>query len=608
MWIASIVAIASAALGQTVERIPSFGLLDSCGLPYFYSVASFSAERMELLRSAGDTTAPGPGICELPARCLALDLRTGARHRIDLAQSGAPPLAGAAPATTFAIAVAGNHRFAILRSSATNLVPGGTPAGLRDFWLDRDTDQNGVFDEIGGRRLYDLGPVPEPVMTWAGMVVSTRSLSENGRYAVGLSRLQLPLALGQIDGSTATRIELIDLDADGDGTLAETAPGSVALLPLTAPDTAAPFTRLAHRPTISGDGRFVAWEEFDDCKAYAAQGLVTLTYPSGWPAVRHVLLFDRDADRDGVFDEVGATERHAVTASGGPLGAYDDPRSRVAREGGQVLYLRALASGGDHPAERLDAYDPRTRHSNALVPTALGQPFASSANGVPLTEFRTDAGARRVWFTALDLAGGAAARRVVTEIDRDADGNGIFDDPNGVAYHLLTGPDGEELICRDVPVAGPALFASVAGADLAFAYENQSQPALLLLECGAALRIEPNGCAGTQAWLYLTGCPDPGRPILVAVESHFAAAPFLLLAAPAADLATWGAGCPAFGLLGPAVALPLLAQPVEGTASLATLAAVMPAHFTGASFALQAASVDAAGQPILTRRLRVDVP
>jgi cold shock CspA family protein len=222
----------------------------------------------------------------------------------------------ALPFSAVVAAISADGRHVAFDSHDATLVPGDRNAARDVFVHDRDSDRNGVFDEVGGTRLTRIS------VNSSGSEASGNSflgsLSDAGRFVAFASN-----AADLVDGDTngGTDIFVHDRDFDGNGELDED-PASVPNARLTERvsigsdgtegnfnGVAAPFIA---PPSISADGRLVAFVSF-------SSNLV----PGDTNGVRDVFVRDR---RSGVttrlsLDEVGfqtfgAALSSAISADG----------------------------------------------------------------------------------------------------------------------------------------------------------------------------------------------------------------------------------------------------------------------------------------------------
>lgn len=199
--------------------------------------------------------------------------------------------------------ISDDGRFVAFDSSANNLTPGDNFATRDIFVHDRDTDDDGTFDEAGQTASWrvsngTLGPYGE----------SFPGISGNGRY----------IAYGQqvSDGfgnPLGMNLWVSNLDVDGDGILQEASDQSWTQL------TNSPSFNLA-QPSVSSTGRFIAYDQFDK-----------------------VNLLDRSSDGDATFDEPGDITSAVVskTTSGDPATGSG---AQLDSSGGHVVFTSSASN------------------------------------------------------------------------------------------------------------------------------------------------------------------------------------------------------------------------------------------------------------------------
>jgi Ca2+-binding RTX toxin-like protein len=170
---------------------------------------------------------------------------------------------------------------------------------------DRDADGDGVFDEPGAIATVRVSVASTGVQ--ANNSSGTPSLSADGRF-VAFSSWASNLVPGDPNGMD---VFVHDRDADGDGVFDE--PGAIATVRVSVASSGAQANGDSFQPSLSADGRFVAF-------ASEATNLV----PGDTNRQGDVFVHDRDADRDGVFDEPGAitTRRVSVRSTGVQANAW----------------------------------------------------------------------------------------------------------------------------------------------------------------------------------------------------------------------------------------------------------------------------------------------
>ena len=198
---------------------------------------------------------------------------------------------------TTEVSLSADGRFVAFRTAATNLVPNDTNSTDDIFVHDRDADGNGSLDEPGG--------------------ISTVRVSVDSSGAQGNDESRFPAI--SADGrfiafdSFATNLVPNDTNATTDVFVHDTCAGALGICtPSTirvsvASDGSQQINGTANKPSISADGRFVAFES-------NANNLVTGDSNGGFD----IFVHDRDTDNDGVFDESGniSTIRVSVDSSG----------------------------------------------------------------------------------------------------------------------------------------------------------------------------------------------------------------------------------------------------------------------------------------------------
>jgi Tol biopolymer transport system component len=179
-------------------------------------------------------------------------------------------------------------------SWATNLVPSGGDPFPDIFVRDRDTDEDGTYDEAGevstARVSVDsagneqVGPSLGP------------SISGDGRYVAFQSEADLVAA----DSGLYVDIFVHDRDADEDGIYDDEDgtydPGEVSTVRVSVDSGGNEGNEDSSAPSISTDGRYVAFESI-------ATNLV-LPVSNGFI---HIFVHDRDADEDGIYDDEDGT-------------------------------------------------------------------------------------------------------------------------------------------------------------------------------------------------------------------------------------------------------------------------------------------------------------
>ena len=324
--------------------------------------------------------------------------------------------------------ISADGRFVAFTSFARNLVPGDGNLEADIFVHDRDADGNGVFDEPGA-----ISTVRVSVNTLTGAEGNSRStnpaITPDGRFVAFAG----PNTLVANDTNFAEDVFVHDRDVDTNGVFDEAnTPGmedKVITLRVSLDSAGVQGNTTSENPSISADGRFVAFDSFasnlvaddtnntpdvfvrdtmtgitvrvsvDSNGAQDANGSFLASNPSISADGRFVafessasnlvpgdtnmhsdvFVHDRDADGDGVFDESGAISTVRVSV---------DSNGAQHNNVGSIAALPSISADGRFVA------------------------FASSA---------------------VDLVPGD--NNSVVDIfvhDRDADGDGVFDEPGNI--------------------------------------------------------------------------------------------------------------------------------------------------------------------------------
>jgi cysteine-rich repeat protein len=224
----------------------------------------------------------------------------------------------AADGTAEEPSVSGQGRYIAFESSSSNLVPAAVGSSLDIYVVDRDTDENGIFDEPGSRAVY-----------WA--TANTSGTGSNGpsRYAAisddGLSVAFSSQASDLVANDSNNRVDVFVHDL---------ASGETLLLSRNAAGNSGDAD--SYTPEMSGNGRFVVF-------ASAATDLV----PSDTNGKKDVFRYDRDPDRNGINDDTTSlpTVLESI-ASGGSQGTDDSGvfrRPDISNDGLKTVFSSAAS-------------------------------------------------------------------------------------------------------------------------------------------------------------------------------------------------------------------------------------------------------------------------
>jgi Tol biopolymer transport system component len=196
--------------------------------------------------------------------------------------------------------ISADGRYIAFESSATNLVANDKNEIIDIFVHDRDADGDGALDEPGAVNTILVSTSSDGTPANGHCEVS--SISADGRTVAFASSAD---NLVEGDTNESQDIFVHDRDADHNGIYNETGQVRTARVSIASDGTEA--NGESYNPTISGDGRFVAFDS-------EADNLVI----SDTNKAQDVFLHDRDLDQDLAFDQSNAlsTTRVSVSTSG----------------------------------------------------------------------------------------------------------------------------------------------------------------------------------------------------------------------------------------------------------------------------------------------------
>jgi hypothetical protein len=333
----------------------------------------------------------------------------GVAGSIQVAVNGQGQVADNAFNTPEGFSADGRHL--VIVGEAGNLTPTDTLRRYRVYTLDRDADGNGVLDEPGSTTLRRIpgrvaaGGLPSP----SGAALA--DISNTGRYVA--------FTQPDVDGaSSCYRSYRYDRDTDGDGLFDE--PGNTAVLEVTVDSAEVPGARTGGCLSgtgsldISGNGQHIVFtSDFDNLVAgdtnnradvfvrdvdagttirvpftttgffgpgeasaggISADGrfVVVRTQGDG-----DIIRYDRDADADGIFDEVDGTA--VVMVESDTLGGLP----AISGDGGTIAYSTPTAIKVWRPAAGVVSVLPRIVNLSARISlNASGNVFAFETRDV----------------------------------------------------------------------------------------------------------------------------------------------------------------------------------------------------------------------------------
>ena len=222
--------------------------------------------------------------------------------------------------------ISADGRHVAFESSATNLAPGGSNGLIHIFVHDRDTDGDGQYDEPGQVSTVQVS-VDSTGAEGIGGDSSSCSISGDGRYVAFVSDATNLLGVGN-DTNGSTDVFVHDRDTDGDGIYDE--PGAVSTVRVSVDSAGAEGNNNSNFPSISGDGRYVAFES----DATNLLGVGNDTNGS-----TDVFVHDRDTDEDGQYDEPGEVSTVRVSVdSAGAEGNGNSNNPSISADGSSVTF------------------------------------------------------------------------------------------------------------------------------------------------------------------------------------------------------------------------------------------------------------------------------
>ncbi len=189
--------------------------------------------------------------------------------------------------------ISADGRFVSFWMNTNNLVPNDTNLQDDVFVHDRDTDNDGLFDEPGA-------------ISTTRVSVSTAGVEQNEDHTLPLQPIALPVQQISGDGNHivwatfATNLVTGDTNNVKDVFVHHRVTGVTTRMSISSSGAEADFDCFG--PSISGDGRFVTFISQSTTLAPSTSGLA------------HAFLHDRDTDSDGIYDEPGAIATTVISA------------------------------------------------------------------------------------------------------------------------------------------------------------------------------------------------------------------------------------------------------------------------------------------------------
>jgi Tol biopolymer transport system component len=359
------------------------------------------------------------------------DRRTGLTTRVSVSSAG-----DEANEESHTPDISGDGRFVVFSSEASNLTP--HDGNFEDIFIrDRDSDENGVFDEPGTATTTlvsmsadggdaDWGSI-EPAISTDGRFIAFESLASNlvsndpsdprdtnqasdifvrdrvneatvlvsissdgiqgnrisqnpaisadGRF-VAFQSVASNLAPGDDNGMPDVFVH--DRDADQDDVFDE--PGAVKTVLVSRSTAGAVGNEWSLRPSISADGRFVAFES----NAWNLAPGDTNECQGVFLSCKDIFVHDRDADEDGAFDDTGGVTTTRVSVSSAGVAGDDSSSEPSISADGRLVAFESMASnlaigGTDSRLPDIYLHDRRTGLTLLASVSTLGVPAAMTS-------------------------------------------------------------------------------------------------------------------------------------------------------------------------------------------------------------------------------------
>lgn len=314
-------------------------------------------------------------------------------------------------------------------SAATNLVA-GVPGGFDQIYArDRGAGVTSLMSADGAGNPAN-GVCGYPFITANGRRVAFESHASN-------------LVGG--DTNSSNDVFVHDRDTDENGVFDE--PGHTSTVRVDVSSTGAQNNTFASDITISADGQYAVF--------MSPSGNLTSESQNGR---RYIYLRDRDQDGNHVFDEPGGVETIKISFSCAAIdGSCTSGIPRISADGSTVAYVQSATINVD-PAQQSDgvyhvyAYDRASGTTHQMDVSTSG----GAANG--MSQYAdTSATGRYVsfWSAATNLVPSDTNGKGDFFVhDRDADGNGVFDEPGKTTTEIVsvstsgTQQDGDGIVAR----------------------------------------------------------------------------------------------------------------------------------------------------------------
>ncbi len=308
-------------------------------------------------------------------------------------------------------------RFVAFESKAKNLAPGNNNAEEWDIFVhDRETGTTSRVS-INDNGVGGNGASRNPVITPDGRFVAFESRADN--------------LVARDNNRGAWDIFVHDRDPDGNGIFDE---GNGRTLMMSVNGMGLQGNKNSFNAAISSDGRFVIFES-------DADNLV----PGDTNGFRDIFIHDRDPDENGIFDEGNSVITRISTGINGTE-ANNSSFYPVLSGNDRFIVFESLASNlvtrDNNNALDIFVYDRETGTTNRVSVNANGNGGNQNSSQPSISD-----DGRFVGFSSSSSNFVVDDNNGFEDIfihDRDPDGNGIFDEGNGITFRVSVSETGEE--------------------------------------------------------------------------------------------------------------------------------------------------------------------
>ena len=269
------------------------------------------------------------------------DQQTGQTVRVSINTSGAQ-----STNDSYYPRLSANGRYVVFVSLDTSLAGTATLNGNELYVHDRDTDADGLFDEVGAISTVLVSPRIDA--TASSGIEAEVAISTDGRYVTFWS-YATNLVAGDTNGAADGFV--YDRDFDGNGMFDEAGAGATRMTRVSVDTNDTQSNGASSMPTMSANGRYIAFQS-------AATNLVASDANGG---MDDIFIRDRDTDGNGIFDEVGGVKTIlASVSSNGTQGDTYSTNPTITADGRSIAFTSEatnLVFGDTNAAQDTFVYD-----------------------------------------------------------------------------------------------------------------------------------------------------------------------------------------------------------------------------------------------------------